>query len=352
MIRIAFIIGGMGKGGAERVISILANHYAEMGVKVDIIMLLNNERAYKLNDNVELHFIRGKFNNRIKNIYVWITGINGYYKKYKPEVVISFIARINIITILALRGTDAKLIVSERNDPAQDGRSKIVDIMTRILYPKTESVVFQTRRAQTYFPERVVRNSVIIPNPINVHVSAINTNAKKIVAVGRLEKQKNHALLIRAFQKVKKLYPDYKLYIYGDGSLRNNLNALITELNLIGAVTLCGIVNNVHERISDAKMFVLPSNYEGLSNALLEAMQMGIPCISTRCAGSDDLIVDQVNGILINIGDENGLVNAMCHIINSDDFCSQIGKLAKQSSEVFKSEEVLKKWDDLILRSR
>lgn len=135
-------------------------------------------------------------------------------------------------------------------------------------------------------------NATIIFNPISVSSVSKNTNLKKIVTVGRLTVQKNQKLLIESFSEVLKKYPNIILEIYGDGEKREELKYIIKTLGVSNNVIFKGNILNVHEAIADAGLFVLSSDYEGLSNALMEAMMMGLPCISTTCAGSDELISD------------------------------------------------------------
>ena len=111
-------------------------------------------------------------------------------------------------------------------------------------------------------------------------------------------------MLIRAFAKIASKYPDYTLFIYGEGPLRRDLEILIKTLHLGNQVFLQGFKKNIHEFISDAEFFILSSDFEGLSNALLEAMCMGIPCITTNVSGIDEVIHDKINGVLVSPGDE------------------------------------------------
>jgi len=346
--RILFIIGSMRRGGAERVISILANHYAEKGWSVIILTLLDNSNDYDLHPSIEVKplYIHGK--SRIQQIPNWIFGIRKIVKLNKPIRIVSFVARINILTILACLGLNQYIVISERNDPMADGRSIFVRFTTYLLYPLANSIVFQTNWAQSCFPKNIRKKSIIIPNPIKVGKLQSREKSKKIVAVGRLTEQKNHELLIRAFQKIHLSYPGYKLCIYGEGELREKLVKLIQQLSLNDAVSLPGNVKDIHEQIADAEMFVLSSNYEGLSNALLEAMMIGIPCISTNCAGSNEVIQDGVNGLLVPIGSSEKLVEAMKKIIEDQEFASKLASNAKKSSIQFNYDTVLEKWESVI----
>lgn len=346
--KIAFIIGSMRRGGAERVISILANDYADRGWEVQIITLLDNRNDYVLKDSINVINITDNSKSRIQQLPIWLIELRRVFKKFDPDVIVSFIARINILSLISSLGLNKKVTISERNDPKSDGRTLIVKMATYILYPLSEAIVFQTNWARSCFPKYIQRKGVIIPNPVEIRVKATDKKENKIVAVGRLIEQKNHKLLINAFSKVLEVYPDYKLYIYGEGRLRNELTNQIKNLNLTNSIFLPGNVLNIHEKISDAKLFVLSSDYEGLSNALLEAMMMGIPCISTSCAGSNEIINDGENGLLVPIGSEEKLADAMELLILNQKLASQLSKEALKTSRVFDSKNIICKWEQIM----
>ena len=343
--KITFVLGSMGQGGAEKVISVLSKDYAEKGWETDIVVLLNNRIAYDLHPNTRLIDFSGEGQSRIRRLPYWLRSIRKYLKTNKPDIVLSFAARINVIVLLAGQGCFSRLFVSERNDPRYDGRSKIVDWATKILYPKTDGVIFQTERAKTYFGS--LKNGCIIPNPISVAAYATAEKQKKIVSVGSLKPQKNHRLLIDAFANIAGDFTEYQLVIYGEGSLRKELEKQIADLNLQERVLLPGGKRNVHECISNAELFVLSSDYEGLSNALLEALMMGLPCVSTNVAGADEYI-DGSNGLVTPVGNQKALSDAMRKMLVDDAFRRQCGVNAAEKAIDFDFQSVLKKWHALM----
>lgn len=347
--RIAFVLGGMGRGGAEKVISILSNYYVNTGWDVDILMLLNNKVEYELDKRINLVDFSNKDKSRWLMFPNWIKNIRKYIKQQKPAIVVSFAARINIITIFAKMLMDVPLIISERNDPKADTRGLLAKVLIPFIYPKADKIVFQTEYAQSCFNNRIKALGTVIYNPVSIGGKAQEIKLKKIVNVGRLNIQKNQKMLIFAFSVISKLHPDYRLHIYGEGALRDSLSQQISELKLNERIILEGNVSNVHERISDAEIFVLSSNFEGLSNALLEAMAMGLSCISTKCAGATELIIDGQNGLLIDVGDEAELVKAMLKLIENKNYAYQLGNEAKKIVELVGKDEIVKKWDELII---
>lgn len=346
MKKIVFILGSMNRGGAERVISILSRDYAEKGWKVDIILLLYYKISYDLNENVNVINLTGNKSSRIGRIPFWIKSIREYVKKEKPDVILSFAARINVLSQISTIGLAKRIFVSERNDPRCDGRSFIVDKMTKILYPRADGVVFQTNRAASYFAD--LKNSYIIPNPISVDYVRTKYDENKIVYVGRFTKQKNPELLLRSFSVICDNNSKCYLEMYGAGELQQRIIDLAQELNIADRVKIMGNVSNIHECISDACFFVLSSDYEGLSNALLEAMMMGIPCISTNCAGSDEYIDNKYNGLLTTVGSIEEMASAMELFLTNADIREECGKNARLCSGVFSKQVVLNKWHELM----
>lgn len=346
--RIAFVIGGMGCGGAERVISVLANSYADSGWQVDILRLLNRQCAYKLRDNIRLIDFCNENKPRLLYLPVWIYKIRKYIKKTKPDKIVSFIARINLITLIAGLGLSRDIIISERNNPKKGGRSFIVKLATYLLYPLAKKIIFQTKAAQDCFPAHIRKKSVIIPNPVKVQVYAAEKRSKKIVCAGRLTREKNHKMLIRAFARLRAEQPDYKLYIYGEGPERANLEAQIKALGLEGNAFLPGIVSNLHEQIADAEIFVLSSYHEGMSNALVEAMMMGLPCISTGYDGADELIRHGRNGFLVRPDDDEQLSRLLNILIKDKEKALHMGRQGQMSVEHMRTENCLPVWRSCI----
>lgn len=345
--KIAFIIGSLDRGGAERVISILSQKYAESGWQTDIILLLENKIEYRISPNTRILDFSGNTTSRWRRLPFWLRKIRNYVKRENPDVIVSFVARINVITQIAILGLHTgRVILSERNDPRCDGRGRIVRLLTERLYPKADHIVFQTKRASDYFPH--LTNSIIISNPIRIEEPASPLPEPKIVTVGRLTKQKNQKLLIDAFAAIANDFPEYTLEIYGEGDLRNYLQEIIDCQNLQDRVSLKGNVFHIHKAISRAALFILPSDYEGLSNALLEAMMMGLPCISTACAGSDEYITSGENGILIPVGDKNALVDAVKLLLSDSELRKRLGHAAAASSARFNAETVIGEWQSII----
>lgn len=348
MKKIAFVVGGMKRGGAERVISILSREYAKRGWEVSIIQLLFPDVEYLLDDKITIVDLSGNISSRIRRLPYWVINIRKYLRRKQINTVVSFVTRVNIITLFSTMGLKMRKIVSERNDPVHDGRGLIARMLLKPLYLSADGIVFQTERSMRYFNKQIVRKGTIIYNPIEVSKYARNVASHKIVSVGRLESQKNHKLLIYAFSEIVKMHPEYELWIYGEGKLRSELTEQIISLGLVEKVFLPGIVKDVHDQISDAEIFVLSSDYEGLSNALMEAMMMGLPCISTDCAGSDEIIENGINGLLVSVGDKTALCVAINMLIKNEKLRHKIANTARETSKRFSTERIFNEWQKVI----
>lgn len=312
--KIMFVMPTMGGGGAERVISILANSLSAKNYDVIIAVTKENKICYKLNDKVVIEINDGNTSPLGQILFIRKIG-----KKHNVDDILSFLTYQNMYTLLAFLFSDKKIIISERNDPSTTARG-IAKLFREVLYLRADVIVFQTEMAKQYFKEIIQRKSIIIANPINVEelpYSIIDNRKKKIVCVARLEKQKNIFMLIRGYEQFLKLDSSYYLEIYGEGNLREDLEQYIISRDLQGKVILKGFVNDVYMKINDASVFALTSNHEGMSNAMLEALAMGIPCVCTDCpvGASREFITNGENGILIPVNDEKALCDALDQIL-------------------------------------
>ena len=348
-MKITFVSGAMGRGGAERVISILSGHYARQGHDVEICTILHSNVEYKLDERIKITDLSRDSVGLKKDLVPLLRRIRKHIKSTSPDVVVSFMAQIALLVGISIKGLKVRHIVSERIDPSMVKRGKLYEAILHHVYATAERVVLQTKRAYNYFPRKVQKKSTIILNPISVKACASDDKTKRIVTAGRLERQKNHKMLINAFDILKEKYPEHVLEIYGEGNLHAELEQYIKDKNLENRAFLKGNSPVIHEDIASADLFVLPSDFEGLSNALLEAMMMGLPVISTACSGSDETIIDGENGMLIPVGDETALICAMDRVLSDPALRQKISDGAKASAEQFKTENVIKQWDEVIL---
>lgn len=340
------VTGSLRRGGAERVISILANELVKRGWKIHICTMLFSAIGYELDPQVDIIDLSQENKNQIVDTPRMIRALRSTIKKIEPDAVISFMMTINIVTWMATRGMSVRFIPSERNDPSA-GRGRIKHWFSCRAYEASYKTVFQTERARSYYSSKIQKNGVIIPNPVIVDEQRDPNPKHKIVSVGRLEVQKNRRLLIETFSDIHNNHPEYTLDIYGEGSQENDLRRLIKELGLSDSVILHGNVNDVHRQIADAEMFVLSSDYEGLSNALLEAMMMGLPCITTDCAGSAEAVDDGLDGIIVPIRNREKMAEAMERLISDRQLRQTFSERAIEHSKKFQVSSVISRWEEL-----
>lgn len=352
MGKIMFVLGSMQGGGAERVISILANHYTSLGFSVEIVTLLDNKVGYKLNKKITLTYLSTSNVNSFLKPYYWVKNFRTNIKKSKPDIVVSFFAKINLITLISTFKTNSLVYISERNDPRKDNRSFLIKCLTYLLYPLSDGVIFQTKYAKNTFPKNVQKKSYIIPNPIDINFdsSIEKKNMSKIVTVGKLMKQKNHKMLIEAFNLIENRIPNINLEIYGDGELRPQLLEQIESLGLNNRIHLKGKTNDVFNIVYNSKLFVLSSDFEGMSNALLEAMVLETPVVTTDCSGTDEIIEDKINGRIVEVHNTQKLAEAILDMLENYDEARAMAKNAKETVKDFSVENSYSKWDSILIK--
>lgn len=349
MKKLVFVTRNMKAGGAERVISQLSNNYIKAGIQCTIITLDNEEIFYQLDNAIKVYVIGRKSSNVYIDKFLKYKELRRYVHINKPDIVVALPEEIGIFVIPALLGTKIPVVVSERNNPWVMPWKKETRFLRKIFYPFASGLIFQTKQAASFFPSNIRKRGIILPNPLDlkrIPKPWEGTRRKEIVAAGRLVKQKNFHLLIKAFAKFYESHSDYVLKIYGDGPLREELISYADSLLPKDVCYFPGRTTELLEKIKSASMFVLSSDYEGMPNVVIEAMAMGMPVISTDCpsGGSSYLIESGKNGILTPIGHVDALSEAMCKIVESEEFAIKIGKEAEKIKNRLDAEVVAEKW--------
>ena len=347
--RLMFYINTLGTGGAERVMTQLANRFSAEQYEVMLAVSFPVAEEYSLTDRVKKVYLEEEKleQSRLMRNITRIRKLRALCKDFKPDVLIAFMAEPNFRAILATIGLPVKTVVSVRNDPKREYAGKVGRFVGKYLLPMADGCVFQTEQAKAWFPKRLQKKSTIIMNAVAESFFEIKReDPKDIVAIGRLSKQKNHDMLIRAFAKITDKHPKENLQLYGKGDLEEHLRQLISELGLENRVFLKGATDNVPLVLKNAGIFVLPSDYEGMPNALLEAMAAGVPSISTDCpCGSPAMLIRQEeNGLLVPVGGENAMADAMDRLLADVSFANALGKMAKTDAEMYRPENVFKLW--------
>ena len=353
------LIPRMGNGGAERVMATIANNLCVEN-EVQIVTMTDAESFYALDERVKITGLGQSVNRKNKLTLLCsmaIGGIKTFFalkrmlREEKPDVVLSFLQSANMMAIiLKMLGGKFRLVVSERCDPAERGFGD--RYFEKHFYHKADVIVCQSKKVMKFFKEKHREKMVVIPNPIAA--SAIpplfeGERRHTIAGVGRLSDQKNFQMLISAFAALPEKFSDYSLEIYGGGPLEEKLQKQIEELGLKDRATLMGVKKNVMHYISDVALYVMSSNYEGFPNALAEAMATGLPVISTDFStGVAKDIVKEENGIVIPVGDENALKDAMIKMLSNEDEWANMSSANRKLLETLSEKNVIEMWVDVL----
>ncbi len=353
---ILFLISTLARGGAERVILQLARYFMNSDYHVVLATLSYVEQEYPVPEGLERVVLDRETKSQIRIFKVFNRGkkLRKLCKTIKPDAVISFMAVPNFYAVCSTIGLPIKTIISVRCDPNMEYQGLLFgNLIGRRLLPKADGCVFQTKEAQEWFPKKLQKKSKIIFNAVDESFFKIERkdNCKNIVTLGRLSEQKNQELLIRAFARIAEQYPEEKLLIYGKGERKEELNQRIAELNLKERVLLMGVTECPQEVLKEAKVFVLSSDYEGMPNALMEALAAGVPCVAANCpcGGSKMLIKNGINGFLVPIKKEKEMAEAISLLLSDSELRQRFSTEAKRMADQYKPEIVLKEWEEYIM---
>lgn len=351
-MRITFVIYDIKTGGAERMLCALANFFVNLtsyNVTVVLSAPSGQEPTYALDSKITVVLNKGSHKLlRAINLRKAIT-------KTTPDLVISFVDITNIITLLTLMGTRIPVIVAERIDPTLHPLAWIYKWLRFKTYTHAKAITVQTTSAANYFPPALKQKIHVIPNPVlspSFSKKTYAPRAQTLICSGRLDTQKNHTTLIKAFALISQKYPELTLTIYGEGSLRSELENMIHSLKLEGRVLLPGFDKDIYKALAQGDIFVFPSLYEGFPNALCEAMAVGLPVVASNCSGNIDLIQDNLNGRLFPVADHNALAEILEALIPDQKQRQTLGQNALKICQTYSPERVFKLWKDLVESTR
>lgn len=343
-----------GFGGAERQNVMLANALVDRGHDVTLVSMSVNNTFYDIDSRINYIYLPDR-SKGILNLLSRYHDIKSLIKTIKPDLTVNFWFQPAYMTAMMSKRLTGKVIYSERGDPGDNEYSGILGMIRKVVLPRIDGFVFQSKGAQDFFENNVKKRSVVIPNPVFIHADdfpTITTRRKSIVTVGRLHPQKNQMLLINAFARIVDTFSDYKLEIYGDGDLKDELQSRIDSLEISDKAILKGTSKKIHNLIYDAALFVLSSDYEGIPNTLLEAMALGIPCISTDCrpGGARELIHSGNDGLIVPINDETALANAIKDLLSDEEKASEMGIKAKKTAQRFDPISIYSQWERFFVK--
>lgn len=355
-MHLTLIISSLNPGGAERVLTDLANYWASKGHQVTLITLAspNAKPFYPLYSKVRLIQLdqtqnESSFLTRLGNILRRVFCLRKTLKTLKPDVILSFVDVMNLTTLLASTGLNIPVVVSERTHPAYHKLPSFYQQARKFLYPRASRVVVQTDSAADYFKK--LSNLAVIPNAVkdpSFKKTNLSETVHQILSVGRLCPFKGFDTLIQAFARLHTHYPLLRLTIYGEGPERDNLQKRIASLHLQEKVSLPGAIQEIHKKLAEADLFVFPSLYEGFPNALVEAMSVGLPVLASNCSGNIDIVRDGIDGRLFPVGDVEKLTTLMEELINNPKQRQRLGEQAQSVCNRFHPEHIFKLWDEVL----
>lgn len=365
-MRLALVISSLGGGGAERVMTLLANAWVTRGDEITLITLASGDRdTFPLDPAVHRvaldvagnspHLLAALAHNLVR-----VRALRQAIKAARPDAVISFIAESNVRVLVATAGLHVPVIISERTFLNGHHMRGVWRMLRRRIYPRAAAIVAQTRRCAEDLESLVARPVEVIANPVAGAVvdpdAAAGVAARgphTLLAVGRLAPEKGFDLLVDAFAKLAATHPDWNLVILGDGPLRSELEQRIAAHGLAGRIAMPGFDRDVRARMRGADLFVLSSRYEGFPNALLEAMTEGTACVSFDCdAGPRELIEHGRSGWLVPAGDVAALAAALDRLMRDAGLRERLGRDARRVAATYALPAILAQWNALVASVR
>ena len=366
-MKICLVISSLSAGGAERVLSLMANYWAGRGHDVTLLTLDSvASDFYPLDPRVRRigldlmrrspHLPAAMLNNMQR---LWM--LRQAIRDVGADVVISFMAETNVLVLLAGRGLGLGMIVSERVDPSRHSIGVVRSWLRRRLYHRADRVVVQSERVREWFIAAVGSERLaIIPNPVAAmndsgaaaalaDVTGVRSNRPTMIGMGRMTRQKGFDLLLKAFSIAVRDLPEWQLVLLGEGEERAALERLAKRLGLKGKVFFPGRVRDPQALMRQADLFVLSSRYEGFPNALLEAMACALPVISFDCeSGPAEIIRDGIDGLLVPAEDAEALAAAMAGLMRDPIQRARLGGQAARVTDRFGMEKVMALWDEVV----
>ena len=356
MKRIAFHLNCLARGGAERVVSNLANQFAAEGYEVFIATEWQEEDEYPIDPAVKRIHVGLKEEDerkgRITKFFLRVKYLKKFVKDYKPDVLIAFAHRANYRALMAAGNSKVPVVISIRTDPVGHYDALSDKLQIRWLFPKAAGCVFQTKGQKEFFKPYLQDNSKIILNPINpkyIGVEKPVEREKSVVHHARLVDFKNQPMLLRAFIRVHEKHPDYVLKIYGDDShdgTKEILDKIIADNHAEEYIFLMGGSDCLEKELPKGSVYAFTSDWEGLPNSLMEAMALGLPIVATDCpcGGPATVMTNEVDGLLIPIKDENALVEGINRLIENRELAECFGDNARHIAERANAEAVFRQW--------
>lgn len=361
IVRIVFLASSLSAGGAERVASTLCNAWVARGDSVTLIPTFSGGGSpfYPLDSRVDLVYLASAVRGNGKTPLGYLKRLLALRRLIcarKPDVVISFLSNVNVSAVIATGGLKIPLLICERTDPSVMPMSKSLLLATQLFYRFADVLVVQTQavalKVASIFPGLKSIRSIANPVPEDVFLLSRQEsgNARKILlSLGRITDEKQVHLIVEAFLKIHNQFKDWDLHIYGDGPVKAMLEKIVQESGVTNRIFLKGNTTAPWSVMSGADAFVMASKVEGFPNALLEAMAIGLPCVSFDCpSGPRDISNNGEYALLVPAGDVAGLSTALGNLFGDEKLRLELGRKARLSiKERYTLTTVLAQWDAL-----
>lgn len=355
-MRILMIQAGFHAGGAEKVMAGLSSHRHAQGDEVHVAGMAMPEGGsfFPYPDGVRLHLLAAGARTRGGPLLQprRVLAVARLIRQLRPDLIVSFLTKVNCMTLIAATGTGIPVLISERNNPAAQS-SRFWRRLQRRLMPRAAGVAMQTADAAADLLPRQRDRAHIIPNPCRpvAFIPAPPAEHCRFLAVGRLVEQKGFDRLIDAFAALPADLAT-SLDIFGEGPLERALSARIEARGMAGRIRLAGLASSASDWMGAGDVLVVSSRYEGFSNVLAEATCSGLPAIGFDCRYSiAELIRDGENGLLVPDGDIPALTAAMARIAGNPALRRRLGQSAQLMADRLAPERIMAQWDALIARA-
>lgn len=359
-MKIAFHTHSLELGGTERVVTNLAKKFAEHGYDVSVVTVIKGEREYELDSRVKREVIaltpeESKHNTIYRRIKL-VRNLRDYINREKPDIIISFLRNSIFRALEATNGKMVPVCGCVRIDPVGHYDSFSRMLRVKWLFPKAAAFVFQTKQQREFFNNKLLKKSKVILNPVHskyISEPVADHRVKEVVQSCRLTDFKNQSMLLDAFYEVHDKHPDHILKIYGidglDGT-KEKLEKKIEEYSAQDYMLLMGGSDSLEKDLKYASVYVLSSDYEGLPNALMEAMALGLPVVSTDCpCGGPGMIIEHMkNGMLVPVRDKDRMRDAIMYLIENPEEAEKMGREALKIKEIANEDTIFNEWKEYI----
>lgn len=359
-MKIAILTHSIGFGGVEKNIAFLSERLITRGEFVYVVYIKGIIPTYM--EKERMSFVSGVVLKEIEagqrrglRRLAQIQRLKSFLKKEKIDIIIGFTKYPNFMASIAGKALKVPVIIAERGDPYVDYQSALLDKLFLKVISKAEGAVFQTVEAGKFYPQILQSRSAVVPNPIFLSevpkIAPVENRNKTIISIGRLDNvQKRYDVMLDAFKLFSDVHGEYQLLIYGSGLDEEKIKEWITEKNLVDKVRLMGVSKCPTKDMATEGYFLITSDYEGISNSLLEAMAIGMPVVSTDSTpgGARMLIKDHVNGILVPVRDAKSVADALSELVENPDLAAKCGEEAKKVLVEFSKDRIFSMWYDFI----